>query len=165
MSSELIICRLDPAVDRELFEIAYHWDENSPRWYRESDGIFRPSLEELTTPDDNQSFIGVFNGSYIGLLALSLRAKGIFELHMWAKRGSDAATIAEAAFHVKRSLFKDLDAKNLFAMVAKKNYKVREMCNNVGLVETGAVMIKGTYGNRCIEWLEHAAIDEQEQKN
>lgn len=160
MNTEFSIRRLEPEADRELFETAYHWDDNHPRWYRESDAIFRPSFEEFIEPDDSQSFIGVFNGSFTALLALTQRAKGIFELHLWAKRGSNAAIIAEAAFYVKHSLFKDVAARKLFAMVAKKNYKVREMCNNVGLEPTGVVVIKGTYLGRCIEWLEHAAVNE-----
>lgn len=159
----LEIRRLEVETDGELFREAYGWDESAPRWYTESDAIFRPTYEDFITPDDSQSFIGVFNGSFIALLALTQRAKGIYELHLWAKRGSDAGMIAEAAFHVKESLFKDLGAQKLFAMVARKNYSVKRMCKAVGLEETGVILITGTYHGRCIEWLMHEAVNEQKQ--
>ena len=155
---QLSIRRLNPETDKALFVEAWLWDHvDVPRWYREMDRVFRPEAFEdflKLAHGEDQADIGVFeNDKLVGLITLSMRAKGMFEAHLSAKRGASVEVLADAGIQVKEQLFRDMGMIEGCLWVARKNYHVRKLCSIIGFRDSGLRIFKGSHRGRVIDWL------------
>lgn len=148
------IRRLDPIEDRGLYVDAFLWDIDAPRWYRESDKIWRPeTLEqylELAHGED-QIDVGVFNPNLIGLVTITRRAVGVYEGHLSAKRNAPRDVLSQAVYQVRHQLF-EIGMREAFVWVASKNRGVIKLCEDAGFYDNFVTMLKGSYHGRVIEW-------------
>ena len=150
----IAIRRLSSKADRKLYEAAYRWDVAAPTWYTAQDIVFRPELEEFLSPPRTRADIGIFErgGDLVGLLTTTWHAGGDYEVHLWAKRGASVNILYEGMRQIRESMVRDLGAQRITAWVTKRNRHVIRLCYDLGLRESGFVMIHGTYRNRLIEW-------------
>jgi hypothetical protein len=148
----MFIRRLDVEKDYELYREAYGWDAGYPRWYKRMDSVFRPSFDEFITQarTDDQADIGVFDSELIGLISLTVRARGVFEAHLWAKRKSSVDVLACAAFQVRESL-RGIGMREVYVWIERKNRAVQKLCAMAGMEFQGITLLKG-HGGKLTEW-------------
>lgn len=149
----MTIRRLDLEKDADAYREAYYWDKDYPRWFRETDSVFKPDFETFMeqAEKDDQADIGVFNPELVGLVSMTQRGKGIYEAHLRAKRGTDVDVLAQAAFQVRHSL-REIGMKEVFVWVNKKNKAVQKLCMMAGMRLQGLTMIKPS-GEKLTYWL------------
>lgn len=164
--------RLDPLEEMSLYAQAFEWGQMSPRWLREANGAFGTTdfcEFVLCALADDQIDIGVFEyGRLVGLISLVLRAPGVFEVYLRARRGTKVETLAVAARSVRDGLFMDgrLRVGEIFAFVASFNAPVLEVCRGCGLSADGVTVLRGESRGRVIEWLRVSTNRERwEQEN
>jgi hypothetical protein len=149
-----MIRRLDPTKDRGLYVDAFLFDLDAPRWYRESDKIWRPETFERymeLAHGDDQIDIGVFENGLIGLVTITRRAQGIYEGHLSAKRNVPRETLSSAVYQIRHQLF-EIGMQEAFVWVASKNRGVIKICEESGFYDNFVTMLKGSYHGRVIEW-------------
>lgn len=135
---------LDPIKDAALLEEAWSWNENAPRWYQRTQEVFEVSHERIA--------IGIFDGELVGVIFLTPRGQAA-EVDLMAKRGTDVLLLGEAAAHVAHSLFNQINLNEIFCWLPKKNKAVSKVCILGGMRDDGIRMLKGSYGQRVIEWV------------
>lgn len=150
----IAIRRLDSDTDRDFYAEAWAWDIDAPRWYQDSDAVFRPeSFDEYMklAHGDDQCDVGVFDDELIGLITVTLRGKGVYEGHLSAKRGANLEMLAEAVLQIRCQLF-ERGMSEAYLWVAAKNRAIRKLCANAGFYGTFVTMLRGSSHNRPIEW-------------
>lgn len=155
--------RLDPEADVECFRLAYGWDRDAPRWYREMDSVFGDySLNEYVAKarEATQVNIGLFEGREIfamittNLVAMTTdpTASGVYDLHLAAARHAGAEKIVRAFESIRRQMFEDLNALALYGWVASVNRPLVRLSRRLGFKPDGLLMFKGSVRGRVIRW-------------
>lgn len=150
-----MIRRLDPNNDRECFVEAWIWETNAPQWYKTSDRIFGPATFEdwiEASKEETRATFGVFEPELIGLIILTLKGKGVFEVDLLAKPKCDGVQLALNGMALAEMVFQELGAKEIFCWVNKKNYPTKRLCATIGFRDSGLRLIKGQYRDRVIIW-------------
>lgn len=131
--------KLDVFIDRSLYEEAYHWDESYPRWYRQMDQVFRPTLVGFLkgATENDQADVGVWHeGQFIALISFVELAPLRLEINLWAKRKACTEAIAWAAYNQIQGLFQN-GAREITAWLSNKNLPVKKLCILAGLKADG----------------------------
>ena len=152
-----MIRRLHPIEDESLLREAFEWDAYAPSWYADSDSIFRPgSIEEYLqlAKGEDQIDVGVFDEDLVGLITISRRGDKIYEAHLSAKRGTNVEFLAEAGFQVREQLF-EIGMNVGFVWVAQKNLHVKKLCELVGFLPDGLMMLRGSYNVKMLDGTIH----------
>jgi SAM-dependent methyltransferase len=148
--------------DTRLIRTAYRWDASRPRWYREMDGVFGLTEDELVkqVTEARNMFMGIFDGELIAIILVVWCGAGRFTAHLLARRHADLGLITIAARQVLHDML-DYELKEASVWVAEKNTGVHNLCANIGLLPDGVVMYKGSYRGRLIKWLRHSVQRDQ----
>jgi len=152
----MMIRRLDPDTDLELYGEMYSWEMDAPQWFREASGVDRPTWEDFLTQirDVNQIDIGVWSNrdTLCAVVSVTDRGSGSFEGHLWAKRHTKLETITMAVWQVMDDLFQR-GMNEAFVVVAEKNRAVIRMCQALHMIADGQTKIGGEYHGRPIKWI------------
>lgn len=151
---DLTIRRLDPAIDTALYQQAWQWTVDAPRWLRDCAKVFEAPdevgyLEAATNLA--RIDIGVFTPSFTGMISVILRSKGVYEAYLAAARGSALDNLGAAVIDVYRVLTAH-NMKQAFVWTAARNRAIIELCEGVGFERTGLEMWKGSSHGRPIHW-------------
>lgn len=151
-----MIRRLNPITDDSLFMQVYGWLEDSPRWRQESEGVWGSTAPDewlAATHDPTRIDIGVWDaGELVGDIVLVLRAVGVYEAHLHARRGTKAEVIVEAVETAAAQLFGEYGAESVFAWVPTFNRAMRRIIKAIGFRADGITMWRGTCRGRLVEW-------------
>lgn len=131
--------KLEVAIDEDLYRLAFDWDLDYPRWYRDMDQVFRPTLSEFLNgaTEDNQADVGVWHeDQFIALISFVEIVPRRLEINLWAKRKACTEAIAWAAFNAMHGLFQN-GAKEVTAWLSSKNVPVKKMCIMTGMKRDG----------------------------
>lgn len=146
------IRRLDPEKDRNLYEEAFEWERNYPRWLRDAEKACSVPLPEFLEKADARADIGIFAPEFIGMVSIISRGVKVFEGHVWAKRCTNLGMLAEGVGSVVQSLIVDLEMRAGFVWVAKSNRPIRKLCGIIGLLPDGAEVVDGESHGKPIIW-------------
>lgn len=152
----MMIRRLNPKTDKHHFVESWLWESQAALWFKTADKVFGPPTFEdflKASAEDDRATFGIFEHELIGLIILTLRAKGLFEVDLMAKPRCSPVTILEGAISLRDAIFEDLGAQALYVWLSKKNFPTKRLCAILGFYETGLTLIRGTYRNRVIEWV------------
>ena len=129
-----MIRRLNPKEDEHLLRLAYEWDRHLPRWYQDLERVAGWPLEQFLKEAPDRADLGVFDeDEFVALVSIIRRDVGIFEGHIWAKRGSRVENLASAVTWVVERLIEDLQMKFGYVWVAKKKPPYQENVYNGGV--------------------------------
>lgn len=150
------ICTLDPDEDGELFDEAFSWLATSPPWRRATEAVFGTlDLDEYLAAahSPGRVDIGVFDGGeLVALVTFTIRAKGVYEVHLEAKPGASAELVTTAGCLIRDQIFGKYGAQMVFAWVPKCNRPVRAVLKAIGFSASHVTMRHGIYRDRVIEW-------------
>lgn len=155
--------RLDPEADVECFRLAYGWDRDAPRWYREMDSVFGDyTFDEYVAKarEATQINVGLFEGTEMfAMITTNLVAAttdpvqyGVYDLHLAAARHAGAEKIVGAFASIRRQMFEDLNALALYGWVASVNRPLVSLSRRLGFVPDGLLMFKGMVRGKVIRW-------------
>ncbi len=148
-----MIRRLDPEKDRECLIQCFEWDKDYPRWYRNLEKVSHWPLEQFLKEAPDRADLGVFNADeLVALISVIRRDVGIFEAHIWAKRGSCVENLAAAASWVIERLVEDLQMRFGYVWIAKRNLPIKQLCIMSGLRFDGTTVTDGESHGKPIEW-------------
>lgn len=152
------IRRLDPTDDEPLFHIAFGWLEDSPSWRRETEAIFG-TLDRVqylaNTHDTHRIDIGVFDGpEFVADVILTLRAKGVYEVHFEAAPHADPTMVIEAGCAIRDQMFGEYDMRTAYTWTPKWNRGVLRINKALGFKPTGVKMLRGTARKRLVDWVQ-----------
>ena len=158
MSNNLTIRRLDTVTDTALYQQAYQWTANAPRWLRDCAKTFEAAdeaayLAAVTNPA--RIDIGVFTPEFTGMISVILRGKQLYEAYLAAPRGSTLDTLGAATLSVYHRLTA-YGMKQTFVWIAARNRAILDLCEGVGFERTGLEMWKGQSHGRPIHWRQMA---------
>jgi hypothetical protein len=150
----LTIRRLNPTTDTPLYEAAWQWNADAPRWVRDCAKVFEAAdeaayLAEATDPA--RVDIGVFTPEFTGMITLILRGKGVYEAYLAAKRHSPLDLLGQAVLDVYHTLT-SYNMRQTFVWIAARNRAILNLCANVGFAPTGLEMWKGSSHGQPIRW-------------
>lgn len=151
---ELAIRRLDPATDADLYRQAFGWIAEAPRWLCDCAKVFEAADEAAylaAAADPARIDIGVFTSEFTGMITVVLRAKGVYEAYLAAKRHSPLDLLAQAVYDVWRTLT-DNGMTQTFVWIAARNRAILQLCETVGFQYTGLSLWKGQSHGRPIHW-------------
>lgn len=151
----LEIRRLDPNADRLLYEQMFLWLHASPLWRQDTETVFGTlDLTEYmaATHDSTRIDVGVFeDGRLIADVIFTMRAKGVFEVHLEAARGADITAIVTAGRLIRDQIFAQ-GAQVVYAWVPRRNLAVIRILQAIGFSHTYVSMLRTTPGGRVTEW-------------
>lgn len=152
----LEIRRLDPTNDQWLFRVAHNWLVESPSWRRDTEAVFG-TLDRTAyltaTHDDHRIDIGIFLDNQLeAIVTFTLRAKGVFEVHLEAARRADAVTIATAGCIIRDQIFAQ-GAQLVYAWVPRRNSAVRTILHAIGFRADNVSMFRTTPQGKVTEWI------------
>lgn len=151
----LHIRRLSPTLDTALYRAAWQWNAAAPRWVRDCAKVFEAAdfatfLAQAADPA--RADMGVWEGDqFTGLYSFVLRATGIFEAFLAAKRGS-SIDILGAAIQDAKAVLTNAGMVQTFVWIAAQNRAILNLCEDAGLNFTGLEMYKGATHGRPIRW-------------
>ncbi len=156
--NDLSIRRLDPAVDAALYQQAYQWTLDAPRWMRDCAKVFEAAdetayLAEATSP--GRVDIGVFTPEFTGMVTLILRGTDIYEAYLAAKRHSPLELLSLALMDIWCTLARH-GMQQTFVWIAARNRAILQLCEGVGFERTGLELWKGSSHGRPIHWRQMA---------
>ncbi len=148
-----MIRRLNPKTDEHLLRQCYEWDKDYPKWYQDLEKVSHWPLELFLAEAPDRADLGVFDDDeFVALVSIIRRDVGIFEGHIWAKRGSRVENLAAAVSWIMERLIEDLQMRFGYVWIAKKNRPVKKMCTMAGLRPDGATQIDGESHGKPIIW-------------
>lgn len=151
----LTIRRLDPTTDVPLYQAAWQWNADAPRWVRDCAKVFEAAdfAEYLAQAADRCRIdVGIWeDDQFTGLITLVLRATGIYEAYLAAKRGASLDHFGAAIEDIKAVLTAS-DMVQTFVWIAAQNRVILNLCEAAGFQPTGLEMYKGATHNRPIRW-------------
>jgi hypothetical protein len=151
----LTIRRLNSPADVALYEAAWQWNLDAPRWVRDCAKVFEAAdfpkfLAQASDPA--RVDVGVWeDGQFTGLITLVLRATGIYEAYLAAKRGASLDHFGAAIEDVKAVLTAN-GMVQTFVWIAAQNRAILNLCEAAGFQPTGLEMYKGATHGRPIRW-------------
>lgn len=155
MSSNLTIRRLNATTDADLYKTAWAWNTNAPRWMRDCLKVYEADdLAEFLrrAADPARADVGVWqDDQFTGMITLILRAVGIYEAYLAAKRGSSLDPLGDAIEDVKAVLTR-YGMVQTFVWIAAQNRAILNLCEAAGFNSTGLEMYKGATHGRPIRW-------------
>lgn len=151
----LEIRRLGPA-NAPLFEVMYTWLLDSPPWRQDTEAVFGTLDHDAylaAFSDPARIDVGVFEGSQlIADVIFTLRARGVFEVHLEAARGADTAVIITAGRLIRDQIFAQ-GAQVVYAWVPRRNTSVIAILQAIGFSCTYVSMLRRTPRGRVTEWV------------
>lgn len=151
----LTIRRLDPATDTALYAAAWAWNTDAPRWVRDCAKVFEAAdfVEFLCqATDPARADVGIWeDNKFTGLITVVLRATGIYEAFLAAKRGASLDILGTAIEDVKAVLTRS-GMFQTFVWIAAQNRAILTLCELAGFSLTGLEMYKGATHSRPIRW-------------
>jgi hypothetical protein len=139
--------------DHEYLIEAYSWDADYPQWYRDLEKVSHWPLEQFLKEAPDRADLGVFDDEkLVALISIIRRGVGVFEGHVWAKRGSKIQELAGATRWVIERLIEDLQMRFGYVWVAKRNLPIKQMCIMANLRFDGSTVIDGKSHGKPIEW-------------
>lgn len=151
----LVIRRLDPAADTALYQAVWSWNADAPRWLRDCAKVFEATnFDEFLAQaaDPGRADVGIWNDTqFTGLLTFVLRAVGVYEAFIAAKRGAPLTALA-AAIEDGKAVLTKAGMIQTFVWIAAPNHAILTLCEAAGLNFTGLEMYKGTTHGRPIRW-------------
>ena len=151
----LTIRRLNPPTDVALYEAAWQWNLDAPRWVRDCAKVFEATdfTEFLTrAADPARVDVGIWeDGQFIGMITLVLRAIGVYEAYLAAKRGASLDHFGATIEDVKAVLTVS-GMVQTFVWIAMQNHVILNLCESAGFKLTGLEMYKGATHGRPIRW-------------
>lgn len=146
------IRRLNPETDAALYEKAFTWERAYPRWLRDAEKACSIPLPEFIAKAITRADIGIFAPEFVGMVSIIPRGEGVYEGHIWAKRGTVVTDLAIGVGSVVRGLVTDFAMRCGYVWVAKRNTPIRNLCAIIGLLPDGAELIDGESHGRPIVW-------------
>jgi len=143
--------RLNPD-ESDLLREVYSWDTDYPQWYQDIEKTERIPLEQFISEAPLRADIGIFDDELIALISILQRGQGVFEGHVWAKRGTCLELLVGATQGLIKSLREDLGMRIGYVWVAKFNLPIKKLCIMAGLRFDGAVVADGESHGRPIIW-------------
>jgi len=148
-----VIRRLNPKDDEHLLREIYDWDRELPRWYQDLEKVSHWPLEKFLKEAPDRADLGVFDDEeFVALVSIIRRDAGIFEGHIWAKRGSRVENLADAVSWIVERLIEDLQMRLGYVWIAKKNRPIKKLCTMANLRFDGSTLIDGESHGKPIEW-------------
>lgn len=151
----LTIRRLNATADIALYETAWAWNTDAPRWVRDCAKVFEAATfaEFLAqAADPARADVGVWeDDQFTGLITLILRRTGIYEAYLAAKRGASLDHFGAAIEDVKAVLTRS-GMVQTFVWIAAQNRAILNLCETAGFDSTGLEMYKGATHGRPIRW-------------
>lgn len=147
-----MIRRLNPN-ETDLLRQIYEWDKDFPRWYQDLEKVSHWPLEKFLEEAPDRADLGVFDDDeFKALISIIRRDVGVFEGHVWAKRGSKVEELADAVAWIIERLIEDLQMRLGYVWVAKKNHPIKKMCTMAALRFDGATITDGESHGKPIIW-------------
>ncbi len=148
-----MIRRLDPTTDEHLLREIYTWDKEHPQWYQDLEKVAGWPLEQFLKEAPDRADLGVFDGEeFVALISIIRRDVGVYEGHVWAKRGNKVEDLAAAVNWVVERLTEDLQMRFGYVWIAKKNRPIKKVCTMAGLRFDGTTLTDGESHGKPIEW-------------
>jgi hypothetical protein len=153
----LAMRRLDPKQDIALYREAYRWLVNAPSWRRQIEAVFG-TLDQAAyltaAADPGRVDVGVFDrGELTAIIVLTIRAKGVYEVHLEAHPGMAVELLVQASLLVRDRLFDEYGAQSVFAWTPRWHRTMRRVLQAVGFVDDHVTMLHGTCHGKVIEWV------------
>ena len=146
------IRRLNPKIDQALYAQAFEWEKNYPRWLRDAEKACSVPLPEFLERAVTRADIGIFAPDFCGMVSIIPRGEGVFEGHIWARRGSAVSVLAEAVDRIRQSLVRDVGMRAGFVWIVKNNRPIKKVCILAGLTPDGAEVVDGESHGKPIVW-------------
>lgn len=129
---------LDPAVDLDLYSLAYAW-RSSPKRHTQPD---RMSFEDFTDP--NALAIGLFNGELQAVYFLHETEPGDFQFHLTSRRGFSRSVLLEAGCLILTQILEN-GATKIHAWIIPRNRPLRLLALESGFqkVESREFDVRG----------------------
>lgn len=157
------IRRLNPADDRELFEAAWHWLDESPQWRKETAAVFSAIdydgyMAEALDPD--RIDVGVWDSEkFIAIITLTQTSKDVYEIHFEASRHANMEALIEAGWNVRHLMFKQYNAREGFTYTVKQNRAVLAMDRTIGFTDDNISIFKGQLRGKPLEWVRISMVN------
>lgn len=155
---KLEIRRLDPVADGHLYDLSYSWLMSSPSWRQQTEAVFG-TLDYTeymnAVHDPGRCDVGIFvEGVLTAIITLTIRAKGVYEVHLEAAPHTPPEAIMEAGLAIKAQMFGVYGAQLAYTWTPSWNRAVLAIDKAIGFEDTGVRMLHGTCRGRLIEWVE-----------
>lgn len=146
---------LDPEKDLPLYEEAWCWQFEKPRWWRELFDIWQEKKEEFLKNRfrETRADIGVFDDreKFVALISLDAAAAGIFEAHFECRRGTSPELLTDAIISAKEHVLGN-GAREIFIFVAAPNRPLLKICENCGFERTNIRILYGEFRGAPVAW-------------
>lgn len=147
--------RLNAEKDLDLFHQSWGWLEESPDWRKETEAVFGAVDQDsyfaaLSNPE--RIDIGVFDGAFIALVTLTLRAPSIYEVHLEAGPAASSQSIIFAGWQIRERMF-DYGMQRAYTWTPHWNRPVLAINKAIGFQPDNVSMLRGTCRGRLIEWV------------
>lgn len=153
--------RISPLSDRQLFVAAYNWLATSPQWRRDSEAAFGvtdlPSYLKAAG-EPARVCTGVLAPDLCALISMTVTGRNAVEVHLEAKRGTDAEVVVAAGCEVRDQLFRyGIDYG--YTWIPRWNRRVCNINKAIGFRPDNVSMWRGSTGERTIEWLRYSIVN------
>ena len=152
------IRRLDIAADIALYQQAWRWTADAPRWIRDCAAVYDAACEAdylAAAANPARIDVGVFTPAFTGMVSVILRSKGLYEAYLAAKRGAPLDALGSAVLDVYHTLTAH-NMRQAFVWIAARNRAILDLCEGAGFERTGLEMWKGQSHGRPIHWRQMA---------
>jgi|SRR5688572_298392 len=151
------IRRLDPEEDDHLLEEAFGWLMASPSWRKQTEVVFGTldwDCYQIAAHDPGRVDIGIWtDDKFTAIVILTIRAKGVYEVHFEAAPGTSPEAIIAAGRLIRDQLFGRYHAAMVYTWTPKWNKGVLAIDKAIGFRPTNVTMLHGTCRGRLIEWV------------